>query len=499
MATVAGVALTLTAVPVLAQYRGGFDSFFSPFGPRYGQPAERPVDYSRAPAARKYETPPPGGSVLVMGDSMADWLAYGLEDALGDTPDLAVVRKNRAVSGLIRYDSRNEALDWAGVAREAIAQTKPKFIVMMIGINDRQSIRDRTPAPAGAAQPQAGKTPSAAATPAPAPQANTAPADAADAERDNSDQPQIAAPEPAKGGKDTGRSYEFHSDEWALAYTKRVDAVLAALKTGGVPVFWVGLPALRGPKSTADMQYLDELFKTRVEKAGMTYVDVWDGFVDEGGRFAVQGPDFEGQTRRLRTGDGVHFTKAGARKLAHYIERELQRVNVPGSEPIAIPQSEPQVSTAPAPGKPASGSNPRPMAGPVVPLTAAVQGGQDLITSGDGGNAGAPPSVNRVLVKGEAPSSPAGRADDFQWPRRVVAPVGADPVVATTTDPIPVMKPASEKTVAAPTEETRPAAPAPKRTATTTTTTTTTTTFSRGPAPPFRSQSPGFSFFPFMR
>jgi hypothetical protein len=32
------------------------------------------------------------------------------------------------------------------------------------------------------------------------------------------------------------------------------------------------------------------------------------------------GPDFEGQTRRLRTYDGVNFTKAGAEKLL-FVER----------------------------------------------------------------------------------------------------------------------------------------------------------------------------------
>ena len=32
-------------------------------------------------------------------------------------------------------------------------------------------------------------------------------------------------------------------------------------------------------------------------KAGITYVDVWDGFVDEAGRFVLKGPDFEGQPR----------------------------------------------------------------------------------------------------------------------------------------------------------------------------------------------------------
>ena len=36
-------------------------------------------------------------------------------------------------------------------------------------------------------------------------------------------------------------------------------------------------------------------------------------------------------------------------------------------------------------------------------------------------------------------AAPAGRADDFSWPRRAPAPVGADPVVATTTLPMTPM------------------------------------------------------------
>src|SRR3954454_6153172 len=168
--------LALMSVPVLAQFggfggggRGGsFDSFFSPFSaPRY---MERPVDSTRAPSPKKLDVQPTGGSVLVLGDSMADWLAYGLEDALGDPPDLAVVRKNRATSGLIRYDSRNETQDWGQVIREAIAQTKPKFVVMMLGLNDRVSIRDRVPtAPASPAAPGS-KTAAPALAPATTPE-----------------------------------------------------------------------------------------------------------------------------------------------------------------------------------------------------------------------------------------------------------------------------------------------------------------------------------------
>jgi len=137
-------ALALAAAPASAQFgnfrRGGiFDSFWGPFqAPR--QSTEPRVDASRAPAPQRRETPATT-TVLVLGDSMADWLAYGLEDALADTPEIGVVRRHRTNSGLIRYDGRNENADWAQGTREAIAATKPKYIIMMVGLNDRQSIR----------------------------------------------------------------------------------------------------------------------------------------------------------------------------------------------------------------------------------------------------------------------------------------------------------------------------------------------------------------------
>ena len=73
------------------------------------------------------------------------------------------------------------------------------------------------------------------------------------------------------------------------------------LKSKGVPVLWVGLPAIRGQKGTSDMLFLDALYRDGAGKAGITYVDIWDGFVDEAGRFLQKGPDFEGQIRQLRT------------------------------------------------------------------------------------------------------------------------------------------------------------------------------------------------------
>ena len=93
-----------------------------------------------------------------------------------------------------------------------------------------------------------------------------------------------------------------------------------------MPVLWVGVPAVRDVKSTSDLQYLNDLVKARVEKAGLIFVNVWDGFVDDATISYSAAPTKTGQIRLLRTNDGIHFTKFGARKLAHYVERDLRRV-----------------------------------------------------------------------------------------------------------------------------------------------------------------------------
>jgi hypothetical protein len=250
---------------------------------------------------------------------------------------------------------------------------------------------------------------------------------------------------------------EFHTENWAETYGKRIDETIAALKSRGVPVFWVGLPAVRGAKSTSDVQYLNELFRARAEKAGITYIDVWDGFVDDQNRFTLQGPDFEGQIRRLRAGDGVHFTRSGARKLAHYVEREIRRSLDHGPVAVALPSSEPQT---PAAASKNDGATPRPMAGPVMPLTAATSASDSLLGGANTPDAPAHILATRVLAKGDAVEPPAGRSDDFSWPRRAPAPLGADPVVASTTLPLPVMQPPPSQTKVVAPSVSAPAVPA---------------------------------------
>ncbi|MGB6567087.1 MAG: DUF459 domain-containing protein, partial [Xanthobacteraceae bacterium] len=132
------------------------DFFSFPF---FGGPRNRPpvADYSKAPAPRKLETPPTS-TIAVVGDSMADWLGYGLDENYSDQPDTGVVREVRATAGLIRYDAKNEALDWPAVIKDQLANERPKAVIVMLGLNDRLPIRDGAP-PAKGAEPTPAQKP----------------------------------------------------------------------------------------------------------------------------------------------------------------------------------------------------------------------------------------------------------------------------------------------------------------------------------------------------
>ena len=464
--------------------------------PQYRQ-QQQPAESGRAPAPRRPEGTP-SINVVVFGDSMAEWLAYGLEEAFAETPEIGISRKPRPNTGLIRVEVRGESYDWPASAREILTAEKPDYVVMMLGSADRRGIREairQQPArpPAGqkqaadqAKQPQAaqGVQPAPAAQPAqpaqagqPAqPTAQTPPAAAkkpvdAEASPDTAqaqpqEQPSTMAPE---GGPVAGTVVrEFRSDEWGELYGKRVEEMIGVLKARGVPVLWVGLPSVRGSRATAEMVYLNDIYRARAEKTGITYVDIWDGFVDDGGNYNNYGPDFEGQTRRLRAGDGLHFTRAGARKLAHYVERELRRVMQARLTPLATPapqEPEPEAEKAP-PTAAAPGLPPRPIASPVMSLTAPRGAGDTLLGGAPARSTSADSVATRVLVKGEAIEAPAGRADDFAWPRRdVVTATGVlppDPVEppprvepSVATSPAPSGASAPAKQAAAPRRERR--------------------------------------------
>lgn len=338
--------------------------------------APQPVIVGDAPSVPQVE---PTSFVVVLGDSLAELVGQGLEDAFADQPTVKVSRKTRSDSGLVRIDYH----DWAKTIRELLASDqKITLAVMQAGANDRQAIREG----------------------------------------------EIA--------------HEPFSERWRDIYRQRIDEIAGLFAEKRIPLFWVGLPPMQNRRLSADMVSLNELVRERVERAGARYIDLWEGFVDTENRFAATGHDHIGQPARLRTVDGVHFTRAGARKAGHYVHVELKRLIETGVQPvplIALPSTDTgSVVVVSAPPAMAVervidrmvGSSPaepflpaitiKPLAGPIVPLReiAPARNGE-LMTSATALRArGASASeLDRMLADGLLPAPRAGRADDFSWPR----------------------------------------------------------------------------------
>lgn len=385
--------LLLTGGPVsLAQQqpqqRSLFQMFWQiPAQPRNATPQAR---QRAAPVVRRREAPvvvrddpvipkvDVAHHIVVLGDSLANLLANGLDDALNNRPDVEVIHKAKPDSGLVRSDF----YDWPKAATELLASDQKISIgVILLGLNDRQPLRE-------------GET-----------------------------------------------VHEPLSPRWLELYRDRIDAIANAFAGKRVPLIWVGAPPMQNGRLSADMITFNDLYRQRVEKAGGQYVDLWGGFVDAENRYAATGPDVSGQPVRLRLGDGIHFTAAGARKAAHFVDLVIRRMieAAPQNSVIALPVSpetgapsalelqpggverliDQMVAGVPTIGLPAA-LQARPLAGPIQPLTGqAALSEQPLLASitEARGRGDAALQLERVFGQGIAPDPVPGRLDDYRWPR----------------------------------------------------------------------------------
>src|SRR5436305_13461616 len=251
---------------------------FTPFQQQQQQAPKRVENFSKAPPPEKRETVPER-NVLVLGDGMADWLAYGLEDAYAEQPDMGVIRKHKTTSGLIRYQPKGDPTDLAAAAKGILATEKPDAIVVMLGLNDRVAMRepaaeksdkaadkkgdkkderdkkDAKPSDSKPADAKPGAKPDGAPDTAAKGDDKATDAELPPDDADNADAPPALAPE--KSTRTPNGLYEFREERWVELYAKKIEELIGVLKSKGVPVLWVGLPAIRGPKGTADMLFLD--------------------------------------------------------------------------------------------------------------------------------------------------------------------------------------------------------------------------------------------------
>lgn len=123
----------------------------------------------------------------------------------------------------------------------------------------------------------------------------------------------------------SGRRVRVGTDEWISEYSRRVDAIMKAVRRAKAATYWVGLPILAKPSANEAAQRMNNVMRDRAYLNGIKYIDVYAGFADEQSNFTAYGPDLEGSVRKLRLRDGVGFTRSGNRKLSNFVEQELKR------------------------------------------------------------------------------------------------------------------------------------------------------------------------------
>ena len=299
--------------------------------------------------------------VLVVGDFFAGGLADGLEDALESITNIRVVDKSNGLSGFVRTD----IVDWPEKLPALIDEIKPAYVVAMLGSNDRQLMRHE------------------------------------------------------------GKRLKKRTPEWDAAYQTRVNALAASLKSKNVPFTWVGLPPVRFTSMNKDLLVFNEWYRQAATSVGGKFVDVWDGFSDDNGKFTRSGPNVQGQIVLLRAKDGINLTRAGRRRLGFYVEAEVRRVLGAKSGILATvnEQSSPTLAT-PSYDPSKTGKT------VVISLDDPAYDGSDTL-AGENLNLDSQLRASRAVpLPVSVRKAPLGRADNFTWPP--VQPSGSSPQAIAT-------------------------------------------------------------------
>ncbi len=215
--------------------------------------------------------------MLVVGDSMiAGGFGVFLERALKKDYALPVRRKGKSSSGLARPDFH----DWHEAAKDILKGWKPEASIVMFGGNDVQGLYI------------------------------------------------------PKAVREAGQDEWIRWDDegWDEEYGRRIDAFCDILAPDGQRIFWVGMPVMRPPKFHARVQRVNTIYRARMAaRPGALFVDAWDVLADENGKYADKiavgtNPDgTPGKKVRVRAGDGIHLSPAGANVLRDHVLAVLEK------------------------------------------------------------------------------------------------------------------------------------------------------------------------------
>jgi hypothetical protein len=136
--------------------------------------------------------------------------------------------------------------------------------------------------------------------------------------------------------------------DWEVGYRARVDDMMNLLTgpSGQRSVIWIGAPTMRDSSRDKAVVQLNQVMQEEAAKRAphVTYFDAYKLFSDEDGEYSDRLDTPDGNVR-VRIGDGVHLTPAGAQLLATPIAALLDAhwhitAHADPSQPIGVTVAE---------------------------------------------------------------------------------------------------------------------------------------------------------------
>lgn len=129
------------------------------------------------------------------------------------------------------------------------------------------------------------------------------------------------------GGNDAQAIYmpdgswiEFGTPEWEEEYRRRVDEVMTLLTDRGHWVYWMGLPIVQSESFQERVRLMNQIYEEQAAQYEMvTFIEAWSVFEGPDGGYSEYLTDANGDLVDMRLDDGIHYTTAGAIRLAEVV------------------------------------------------------------------------------------------------------------------------------------------------------------------------------------
>ena len=117
----------------------------------------------------------------------------------------------------------------------------------------------------------------------------------------------------------------FASATWSAEYRRRVVGLMDTVTRAGAVVVWIGLPITRSEAQTQRFDTINAIVQkeAKAQPGKAIFIDTYTMFAGDNGGFVEYLENANGDTVKVRAGDGVHFDTAGGDLIAREVLKQL--------------------------------------------------------------------------------------------------------------------------------------------------------------------------------